>query len=149
MTMRDAYSRANGTRIDAAAGGGIPGSFACDPVSAEFPGDRPRDRDDRRVESGHLIPRDVDGCEAVLPLGGSVANSKTMLAVVLAAATLVVFVVVIAMGGALRAGLAPWPGTGIAVLAGCSSSGGWQPQTRHEQRQGGLAIPGRSWGRAA
>jgi hypothetical protein len=40
-----------------------------------------------------------------------------MLAVGLAAATLVVFVVVIAIGGALRAGLAPWPGIGIAVLA--------------------------------
>jgi hypothetical protein len=46
-----------------------------------------------------------------------VANSKTMLAAVLAAAALVVFVVVIAMGGALRAGLAPWPGIGVAVLA--------------------------------
>lgn len=45
------------------------------------------------------------------------ANSKTTLAVVLAAATLVVFVVVIAMGGALQAGLAPWPGIGVAVLA--------------------------------
>ena len=42
---------------------------------------------------------------------------KTMLAVGLAAATLVVFVVVIAMGGALQAGLAPWPGIGIVVLA--------------------------------
>jgi hypothetical protein len=40
-----------------------------------------------------------------------------MLSVGLAAATLVVFVVVIAMGGALRAGLAPWPGIGVAVLA--------------------------------
>src|SRR5918995_2571116 len=47
----------------------------------------------------------------------SVASSKTMLAVGLAATTLVVFVVVIAMGGALRAGLAPWPGIGVAVLA--------------------------------
>jgi hypothetical protein len=46
-----------------------------------------------------------------------VANSKTILAVGLAAGTLVVFVVVIAMGGALRAGLAPWPGIGVAVLA--------------------------------
>jgi hypothetical protein len=46
-----------------------------------------------------------------------VADSKTMLAVGLAAATLVVFVVVIAMGGALRAGLAPWPGIAVAVLA--------------------------------
>jgi hypothetical protein len=45
------------------------------------------------------------------------ANSRTTLAVGLAAATLVVFVVVIAMGGALRAGLAPWPGIGLAVLA--------------------------------
>ena len=44
-------------------------------------------------------------------------SSKTMLAVGLAAATLVVFVVVIAMGGALRAGLAPWPGIAVAVLA--------------------------------
>ena len=42
---------------------------------------------------------------------------KTMLAVGLAAATLVVFVVVTAMGGALRAGLAPWPGIAVAVLA--------------------------------
>jgi hypothetical protein len=50
----------------------------------------------------------------------SVANMtsfKTILAVGLAAATLVVFVVVIAMGGALQAGLAPWPGIGVAVLA--------------------------------
>jgi hypothetical protein len=46
-----------------------------------------------------------------------VASSKTLLAVGLAAATLVVFVVVIAMGGALRAGLAPWPGIAVAVLA--------------------------------
>jgi hypothetical protein len=49
--------------------------------------------------------------------GGPVVSSKTMLAVGLAAATLVVFVVVIAMGGALRAGLAPWPGIGVAILA--------------------------------
>jgi hypothetical protein len=45
------------------------------------------------------------------------ANSKAMLAVGLAAATLIVFVGVIAMGGALRAGLAPWPGIAVAVLA--------------------------------
>jgi hypothetical protein len=42
---------------------------------------------------------------------------RVWLAAGLAAATLIVFVVVIAMGGALRAGLAPWPGVGIAVLA--------------------------------
>jgi hypothetical protein len=47
--------------------------------------------------------------------GCSVA--KSMLAVGLAAATLVVFVIVIAMGGALQAGLAPWPGIVVAVLA--------------------------------
>jgi hypothetical protein len=46
-----------------------------------------------------------------------VARAKTLLAVGLAAATLVVFVVVIAMGGALRAGLAPWPGIAVAALA--------------------------------
>ncbi|MGH3735547.1 MAG: hypothetical protein ACRDT6_07995 [Micromonosporaceae bacterium] len=45
------------------------------------------------------------------------ANSRTTLAVGLAAAALVVFVVVIAMGGALQAGLAPWPGIAVAVLA--------------------------------
>jgi hypothetical protein len=43
--------------------------------------------------------------------------AKTVLAVGLAAATLVVFVVVIAMGGALQAGLAPWPGIAVVVLA--------------------------------
>jgi hypothetical protein len=43
--------------------------------------------------------------------------AKTVLAVGLAAVTLVVFVVVIAMGGALQAGLAPWPGIAVVVLA--------------------------------
>jgi hypothetical protein len=42
--------------------------------------------------------------------------AKTMLAVGLAFATLLVFVVVMAMGGALQAGLAPWPGIAVAVL---------------------------------
>jgi hypothetical protein len=46
-----------------------------------------------------------------------VASSKSMLAVGLAAATLVVIVVVLAMGAAVRAGLAPWPGIAVAVLA--------------------------------
>lgn len=45
------------------------------------------------------------------------ASSRTTMAVGLAASTLVVFVVVIAMGGALQAGLAPWPGIGVAALA--------------------------------
>lgn len=43
--------------------------------------------------------------------------SSNMLAVGLAAATLAVLVVVIAMGGAPRTGLAPWPGIAVAVLA--------------------------------
>jgi hypothetical protein len=47
----------------------------------------------------------------------TVMSSRSWLAVGLAAATLVVFAVVIAMGGALNAGLAPWPGIGVAVLA--------------------------------
>jgi hypothetical protein len=46
-----------------------------------------------------------------------VTSSRTMLAVGLAAATLIVFVIVIAMGGALQAGLAPWPGIAVAALA--------------------------------
>ena len=45
------------------------------------------------------------------------AISKTTLSVGLAAAALVVFVVTIAMGGALQAGLAPWPGIAVAALA--------------------------------
>jgi hypothetical protein len=40
-----------------------------------------------------------------------------MLAVGLAAATLVVFIVDVALGGALRSGLAPWPGIAVAVLS--------------------------------
>jgi hypothetical protein len=44
-------------------------------------------------------------------------RSRTGLAIGLAVATLAVFVVVIAMGGALQAGLAPWPGIAVAVLA--------------------------------
>ena len=44
-------------------------------------------------------------------------NSKLVLAIGLAAATLLVFLAVTASGGALRAGLAPWPGIGAIVLA--------------------------------
>jgi hypothetical protein len=44
-------------------------------------------------------------------------NSRLVLAVGLAAATLALFLAVIAAGGALRAGLAPWPGIGIVVMA--------------------------------
>lgn len=42
---------------------------------------------------------------------------RLMLAVGLAAATLGLFLAVIAMGGALRAGLAPWPGIAVVVMA--------------------------------
>ncbi|MGH2500097.1 MAG: hypothetical protein ACRDF0_08430 [Candidatus Limnocylindria bacterium] len=38
----------------------------------------------------------------------------------MAAATLVLFVAVIAAGGALRAGLAPWPGIAVVVMATAS-----------------------------
>ena len=43
-------------------------------------------------------------------------TSKTMLRVGLAAATLAVFVVDVSMGGALKSGLAPWPGIAVFVL---------------------------------
>jgi hypothetical protein len=46
-----------------------------------------------------------------------VASSKLMLAAGLSAATLVLFLAVIAAGGALQAGLAPWPGIGAIVMA--------------------------------
>jgi hypothetical protein len=45
------------------------------------------------------------------------ADARTTLAVGLAAAMLIVFVLVIAMGGALRAGLAPWQASSFAALA--------------------------------
>jgi hypothetical protein len=44
-------------------------------------------------------------------------NFKLASAVALAGATLALFVTMIPMGGALRAGLAPWPGVGAVVMA--------------------------------
>ena len=44
-------------------------------------------------------------------------DPRLVLAVSLAAATLVLFLAVIAAGGALRAGLAPWPGIAVVVMA--------------------------------
>jgi hypothetical protein len=44
-------------------------------------------------------------------------NPRTVLAVSLAAATLALFLAVIAVGGALRAGLAPWPGIAVVAMA--------------------------------
>jgi hypothetical protein len=44
-------------------------------------------------------------------------NPRLVLAVSLAASTLVVVVATIAVGGALRAGLAPWPGIAVVAMA--------------------------------
>jgi hypothetical protein len=46
-----------------------------------------------------------------------VDKKRLVLAVSLAAATLVLLLAVIAVGGALRAGLAPWPGVAVVVMA--------------------------------
>jgi flagellar motor component MotA len=43
-------------------------------------------------------------------------NARSALAVGLTLAALLVFLATIAMGGALQARLAPWPGIGIIVL---------------------------------
>jgi hypothetical protein len=44
----------------------------------------------------------------------------------LAAATVVLFLAVIAAGGALQAGLAPWPGIGLIVLAAAAFAASWK-----------------------
>jgi hypothetical protein len=46
-----------------------------------------------------------------------VDKKRLVLAVSLAAATLALLLAVIAVGGALRAGLAPWPGVAVVVMA--------------------------------
>jgi hypothetical protein len=56
-------------------------------------------------------------------------NSKLVLAVGLAAATLVVFLAVTLSGGALRAGLAPWPGIGAIVLATVAFVVSWKQRS--------------------
>jgi hypothetical protein len=56
-------------------------------------------------------------------------NSKLILAVGLAAATLVVFLAVTLSGGALRAGLAPWPGIGAIVLATAAFVVSWKQRS--------------------
>ena len=53
-------------------------------------------------------------------------DSRLVLAVSLAAATLVLFVAVIAIGGALRAGLAPWPGIAVVVMATAAFALSWE-----------------------
>src|ERR671919_358360 len=44
-------------------------------------------------------------------------NPKLLLAVSLAAGALTVLIATIALGGALRAGLAPWPGIAVVAMA--------------------------------
>ena len=56
-------------------------------------------------------------------------NSKLVLAIGLAAATLVVFLAVTLSGGALRAGLAPWPGIGAIVLATAAFVVSWKQRS--------------------
>jgi hypothetical protein len=51
---------------------------------------------------------------------------RLALAVGLAAATLALFLVVIAVGGALRAGLAPWPGIAVVVMATAALALSWE-----------------------
>jgi hypothetical protein len=53
-------------------------------------------------------------------------GSRSVLAVSLAAATLVLFLAVIAVGGALRAGLAPWPGIAVVVMAAAAFALSWE-----------------------
>jgi hypothetical protein len=51
---------------------------------------------------------------------------RLAVAVTLAAATLVLFLAVIAAGGALRAGLAPWPGIAAVVMATAAFAITWE-----------------------
>jgi hypothetical protein len=56
-------------------------------------------------------------------------NLKNVLSVGLAAATLVLFLAVTASGGALRAGLAPWPGIGAIVSATAAFVLSWKQRS--------------------
>jgi hypothetical protein len=53
-------------------------------------------------------------------------DTRHLLAVSLAAATLALFLAVIAVGGALRAGLAPWPGIAVVVMAAAAVVLSWE-----------------------
>jgi hypothetical protein len=61
-------------------------------------------------------------------------DSRLLLAVSLAATTLALFVAVIAVGGALQAGLAPWPGIAVVVMATAAFVLSW--------KQGSLLVAG-------
>jgi hypothetical protein len=52
-----------------------------------------------------------------------------MLAGGLSAATLVLFLAVISAGGALRAGLAPWPGIGAILMAAVAFAVSWKQKS--------------------
>lgn len=56
-------------------------------------------------------------------------DSRLALAVGLAAATVVLFLAVTASGGALRTGLAPWPGIGAIVLAVAAFAASWKQRS--------------------
>jgi hypothetical protein len=56
-------------------------------------------------------------------------NSKLVLAIGLAPAILVLFLAVTLSGGALRAGLAPWPGIGAIVLATSAFVVSWKQKS--------------------
>lgn len=57
------------------------------------------------------------------------SNTKLALEVGLASAALVLFVAVIVIGEALQAGLAPWPGIGIIVLAVAAFALSWRQRS--------------------
>jgi len=52
-------------------------------------------------------------------------HPRLALAVGLAAVTLALFLAVIAVGGALRAGLAPWPGIAVVLMATAALALSW------------------------
>ncbi|MGI0012492.1 MAG: hypothetical protein ACREBU_03475 [Nitrososphaera sp.] len=56
-------------------------------------------------------------------------NSRLVSAVGLASTALVLFLAVIPMGGALQAGLAPWPGIGLVVLATTAYAVSWNQRS--------------------
>jgi hypothetical protein len=53
-------------------------------------------------------------------------DSRLVLAVSLSATTLALFLAVIAVGGALQAGLAPWPGIAVVVMATAAFALSWK-----------------------
>ena len=53
-------------------------------------------------------------------------HPRLAMAIALAAATLALFLAVIAVGGALRAGLAPWPGIAVVLMAPAALALSWE-----------------------